>query len=159
MRLLFVCTGNICRSPTAEAVARARIEALGLDWSVDSAGTSGWHEGEPPDPRSQAAAAARGYSFDGLAARALVAEDFTRFDHILAMDKSNLHDILYLDTGDDFGHRVTLFRQWDPEPGDYEVPDPYYGGDAGFENVYEIVDRTAEALLKGLAAHYELAAD
>lgn len=92
-------------------------------------------------------------------ARQFVDTDLADFDHILPMDKSNLHDILYLDEGNDFGQRVTLFRQWDPEPGTYDVPDPYYGGDAGFEEVYSIVDRTTDALLKGLAAHYDLEPD
>ncbi len=161
VRVLFVCLGNICRSPLAEGVFRDKVRAAGLDGiiDIDSAGTGAWHVGNPPDRRMMATAKRQGVDISALRARQFVDTDLADFDHILAMDKSNLHDILFLDAGDDFGHRVTLFRQWDPEPGDYEVPDPYYGGDAGFEHVYEIVDRTAEALLKGLAAHYELAGD
>ena len=161
VRVLFVCLGNICRSPLAEGVFRDKVRAAGLDGiiDIDSAGTGAWHVGNPPDRRMMATAKRQGVDISAQRARQFVATDLADFDHILAMDKSNLHDILFLDAGDDFGHRVTLFRQWDPEPGDYEVPDPYYGGDAGFEHVYEIVDRTAEALLKGLAAHYELAGD
>ncbi|NBW94652.1 MAG: low molecular weight phosphotyrosine protein phosphatase [Bacteroidetes bacterium] len=161
VRVLFVCLGNICRSPLAEGVFRDKVRAAGLDGiiDIDSAGTGAWHVGNPPDRRMMATAKRQGVDLSAQRARQFVDTDLADFDHILAMDKSNLHDILFLDAGDDFGHRVTLFRQWDPEPGDYEVPDPYYGGDAGFEHVYEIVDRTAEALLKGLAAHYELAAD
>lgn len=161
VRVLFVCLGNICRSPLAEGVFRDKVRAAGLDGiiDIDSAGTGAWHVGNPPDRRMMATAKRQGVDISAQRARQFVDTDLADFDHILAMDKSNLHDILFLDVGDDFGHRVTLFRQWDPEPGDYEVPDPYYGGDAGFEHVYEIVDRTAEALLKGLAAHYELAAD
>ena len=161
VRVLFVCLGNICRSPLAEGVFRDKVLAAGLDGiiDIDSAGTGAWHVGNPPDRRMMATAKRQGVDISAQRARQFVDTDLADFDHILAMDKSNLHDILFLDAGDDFGHRVTLFRQWDPEPGDYEVPDPYYGGDAGFEHVYEIVDRTAEALLKGLAAHYELAGD
>jgi len=161
VRVLFVCLGNICRSPLAEGVFRDKVRAAGLDGiiDIDSAGTGAWHVGNPPDRRMMATAKRQGVDISAQRARQFVDTDLADFDHILAMDKSNLHDILFLAAGDDFGHRVTLFRQWDPEPGDYEVPDPYYGGDAGFEHVYEIVDRTAEALLKGLAAHYELAGD
>ncbi len=161
VRVLFVCLGNICRSPLAEGVFRDKVRAAGLDGiiDIDSAGTGAWHVGNPPDRRMMATAKRQGVDISAQRARQFVDTDLADFDHILAMDKSNLHDILFLDAGDDFGHRVTLFRQWDPEPGDYEVPDPYYGGDAGFEHVYEIVNRTAEALLKGLAAHYELAGD
>ena len=161
VRVLFVCLGNICRSPLAEGVFRDKVRAAGLDGiiDIDSAGTGAWHVGNPPDRRMMATAKRQGVDISAQRARQFVDTDLADFDHILAMDKSNLHDILFLDAGDHFGHRVTLFRQWDPEPGDYEVPDPYYGGDAGFEHVYEIVDRTAEALLKGLAAHYELAGD
>lgn len=161
VRVLFVCLGNICRSPLAEGVFRDKVRAAGLDGiiDIDSAGTGAWHVGNPPDRRMMATAKRQGVDISAQRARQFVDTDLADFDHILAMDKSNLHDILFLDAGDDFGHRVTLFRQWDPEPGDYEVPDPYYGGDAGFEHVYEIVDRTAEALLKGLAAHYELEGD
>ena len=106
-------------------------------------------------------ATARGHGVDLSAQRArqFVDTDLADYDHILAMDKSNLHDILFLDEGEDFGQRVTLFRQWDPEPGDYEVPDPYYGGPEGFEEVFRIVDRTAENLLNGLVAHYDLTKD
>lgn len=161
VRVLFVCLGNICRSPLAEGVFRDKVRTAGLDGiiHIDSAGTGAWHVGNPPDRRMMATAKRQGVDISAQRARQFVDTDLADFDHILAMDKSNLHDILFLDAGDDFGHRVTLFRQWDPEPGDYEVPDPYYGGDAGFEHVYEIVDRTAEALLKGLAAHYELTGD
>ncbi|WP_291882126.1 low molecular weight protein-tyrosine-phosphatase [Maricaulis sp.] len=151
MRLLFVCTGNICRSPTAEAVARARIEALGLDWSVDSAGTSGWHEGEPPDPRSQAAAAARGYSFDGLAARALVAEDFTRFDNILAMDSGHDSHLRRLAPPGVSG-RISRLMDWAPDKQMGDVPDPYYGTDAGFEDVLDLVEAGVDGLIAALRA-------
>lgn len=157
VRVLFVCLGNICRSPLAEGVFRDKVEAAGLSdrIEIDSAGTGAWHAGEPPDRRMIATAKGHGVDIAQQRARQFVDTDLADYDHILAMDKSNLHDILYLDEGQDFGQRVTLFRQWDPEPGTYEVPDPYYGGPEGFEDVYRIVDRTAENLLAGLKAHYE----
>ena len=157
VRVLFVCLGNICRSPLAEAVFRDKVEAAGLSdrIEIDSAGTGAWHAGEPPDRRMIATAKGHGVDITQQRARQFVDTDLADYDHILAMDKSNLHDILYLDEGQDFGQRVTLFRQWDPEPGTYEVPDPYYGGPEGFEEVYRMVDRTAENLLAGLKAHYE----
>ena len=157
VRVLFVCLGNICRSPLAEGVFRDKVEAAGLSdrIEIDSAGTGAWHAGEPPDRRMIATAKGHGVDIAQQRARQFVDTDLADYDHILAMDKSNLHDILYLDEGQDFGQRVTLFRQWDPEPGTYEVPDPYYGGPEGFEEVYRIVDRTAENLLAGLKAHYE----
>jgi len=161
VRVLFVCLGNICRSPLAEGVFRDKVREAGLEdaFEIDSAGTGAWHVGNPPDRRMMATARRHGVDISAQRARKFVRTDLSRFNHILAMDKSNLHDILHMDSGDDFGQRVTLFRQWDPEPGDYEVPDPYYGGDAGFENVYEIVDRTADALLRGLATRHGLDAD
>jgi protein-tyrosine phosphatase len=157
VRALFVCLGNICRSPLAEGVFRDKVRAAGLSdrIEIDSAGTGGWHVGEPPDRRMIATARGHGVDLSAQRARQFVDTDLADFDHILAMDKSNLHDILYLDEGQDFGQRVTLFRQWDPEPGTYEVPDPYYGGPEGFEEVYRMVDRTAENLLQGLVAHYD----
>jgi protein-tyrosine phosphatase len=157
VRVLFVCLGNICRSPLAEGVFRDKVRAAGLSdrIEIDSAGTGGWHVGEPPDRRMIATARGHGVDLSAQRARQFADTDLADFDHILAMDKSNLHDILYLDEGQDFGQRVTLFRQWDPEPGTYEVPDPYYGGPEGFEEVYRMVDRTAENLLQGLVAHYD----
>ncbi|MDA0379525.1 MAG: low molecular weight phosphotyrosine protein phosphatase [Bacteroidetes bacterium] len=161
VRVLFVCLGNICRSPLAEGVFRDKVRAAGLSSliEIDSAGTGAWHVGEPPDRRMVATARGHGVDLSAQRARQFVDTDLADYDHILAMDKSNLHDILFLDEGEDFGQRVTLFRQWDPEPGDYEVPDPYYGGPEGFEEVFRIVDRTAENLLNGLVAHYDLTKD
>lgn len=152
IRLLFVCLGNICRSPLAEAVMRHLIEVRHLQdrISVASAGTGAWHVGEPPDARMREVAAERGISMDGQAARQLKATDLERYTHIFAMDKSNLHDILYLDPHDRHGHKMRLFREFDPLPGDYQVPDPYYGGPSGFETVYGIVERTSAAILDRL---------
>lgn len=149
MRVLFVCLGNICRSPTAEAVLRglAERETDGLSLIVDSAGTAGYHVGEPPDPRSQAAGAARGYDLSGLRARQLSREDFERFDLLLAMDRSNRDAMLAL-APVPARERVRLFLEYARESGHREVPDPYYGGPAGFEQVLDLAEAAARGLLR-----------
>ena len=148
--------GNICRSPLAEGVFRHKAAAAGLAdrFEIASAGTGHWHVGSPPDPRVRQTARARGVSLDAQRARQLERAHLAHYDLVLAMDKGNLHDALYLDPEGDHGRRVRLFREFDPEPGDYQVPDPYYGGPDGFEHVYEMVDRTAEALLAALREGY-----
>ncbi|RMF54292.1 MAG: low molecular weight phosphotyrosine protein phosphatase [Bacteroidetes bacterium] len=158
IRVLFVCLGNICRSPLAEGVFRHLVKERGLaeHFEIDSAGTGSWHVGEPPDRRMRETARRHGVSLDGQRARQFEEEDLQRFDHIFAMDRNNLHDILYYDRQDRFGNKVRLFREFDPDPGDYQVPDPYYGGPQGFENVYRIVERTARTLLDRLAETYRL---
>jgi protein-tyrosine phosphatase len=158
IRVLFVCLGNICRSPLAEGVFQDKVTAAGLGGSieVDSAGTGNWHVGQPPDRRMQATAARRGTDLSSLRGRQLERADLTDFDHVFVMDKSNLHDTLYLDPDGDHSTRVRLFREFDPEPGDYQVPDPYYGGEQGFDHVYDIVDRTTDAILLRLRAAHGL---
>lgn len=151
-RVLFVCLGNICRSPAAEAVfARLAADAgLADRFELDSAGTGHWHEGEPADSRMRHAAGRRQVDITSIA-RQVVPEDFERFDVILAMDASNLSALRRLAPA---AHRdkVRLFRDLDPEaPGD-DVPDPYYGGARGFDEVLDIVDRTARAWLDELTA-------
>lgn len=160
IRLLFVCLGNICRSPLAEGVFRSKVVSLGLDSmiEIDSAGTGSWHVGEPPDLRMREVAESRGVTLDGQTARQLSESDLDYYSHVFTMDKSNLHDTLYLDTGDRFGHKVRLFREFDPSPDDYQVPDPYYGGPNGFAEVFDIVDRTAAAILSRLIETYKLEA-
>ncbi|WP_323760841.1 low molecular weight protein-tyrosine-phosphatase [Maricaulis sp.] len=150
MRLLFVCTGNICRSPTAEAVARSRLSALGLDWRVDSAGTGGWHAGEAPDPRAAAAGVARGHDFAGLSAREVEPDDFDRFDHIIAMDASHLRALNAM-PGSGRGGRLSLMMDWTGEPG-IDVPDPYYGGEDGFDRVLDMIERAVDGLIGRLQA-------
>lgn len=152
LRVLFVCLGNICRSPLAEGVFRQMVHSSGLteNFEVDSAGTGAWHVGNPPDTRMTKTALARGVDIRQQQARQFVAEDFERFDHIFVMDKSNLQDVLALDVEDAYSGRVRLFREFDSEPGDYQVPDPYFGGPQGFEAVYDIVDRTSRLLLHRL---------
>jgi len=153
IRVLFVCLGNICRSPVAEAVFRdvVRRRGLGHAFEIDSSGTGSWHVGHPPDSRMRATAERHGINMDGMRARQFTAGDHSDFDHIFAMDKDNLQDILALDPGapqrDGSRYRVRLFREADPEPEDFQVPDPYYGGDAGFERVFEMVLRTSEVLV------------
>ena len=151
MRLLFVCTGNICRSPTAEAVARARLAALGLDWPVDSAGTSDWHAGDSPDRRAAGAAAARGYALDGLTARAVEIKDFTRFDHLIAMDGGHERFLRRMAPSGPAG-AVSRLLDWAPGCGAADVPDPYYGLSEGFEHVLDLVEAGVDGLIGALRA-------
>jgi protein-tyrosine phosphatase len=150
MKILFVCLGNICRSPTAEAVVRALAasEARDLVIEMDSAGTAGYHIGAPPDKRSQAAARRRGYDMSALRARIVEPEDFERFDLLLAMDAENLA-VLRARAPAARHERLRLFLEFAPELGTAEVPDPYYGGANGFEEVLDLV----EAAARGLLAH------
>lgn len=148
MRILFVCLGNICRSPTAEVVLRtlAAREAPELTLEVDSAGTAGYHVGEPPDPRTQAAASRRGYDLSSRRARIVEPGDFERFDLILAMDRQNL-SVLHRRAPTAARQRVRLFLEFAPETGTTEVPDPYYGGPNGFEEVLDLVESASRRLL------------
>jgi protein-tyrosine phosphatase len=150
MRILFVCLGNICRSPTAEAVLRvlAAREAPELVLEVDSAGTAGYHVGQPPDPRTREAAARRGYDLGALRARVVEPVDFERFDLILAMDRENLK-VLRRRAPTLAHERLRLFLEFAPEAAPEDVPDPYYGGPNGFEEVLDLV----EAATRGLLAH------
>lgn len=151
MRILFVCLGNICRSPTAEAVLRALAarEAPELPIEVDSAGTAGYHVGQPPDPRTRAAAARRGYDLGALRARIVEPADFERFDLILAMDHENL-EVLRRRAPRHTHGRLQLFLEFAPDGGPEEVPDPYYGGPNGFEEVLDLVEAAARGLLAQL---------
>ena len=150
-RLLFVCLGNICRSPMAEGVFAhvATGAGYGERFTLDSAGTAGWHEGSPPDRRAQAAAAARGIDLSGLRARQVCKQDFIDFDMILAMDAANHEELLALSTKGSV-HKVRLFLDDAPETGQREVPDPYYGGDQGFEEVLDLVETGSRTLLARL---------
>lgn len=150
-RVLFVCMGNICRSPTAEAVVReyARREAA-LTVEVDSAGTHGYHQGDPPDERSIIAARRRGYDLTRLRARMIEAADFERFDLVLAMDTAVLERLRGLAPSQHAG-RVRLFLEFAPALARKDVPDPYYGGAAGFEEVLDLVEEGARGLLAALA--------
>ena len=153
---MFVCLGNICRSPLAEGVFKDKVRERGLEpyFEIHSSGTGNWHVGKGADVRMVGTAKRRGVALDTHVARQFAAIDFESYDHILVMDKSNLHDVLFLDDDEEWSDRVKLFREFDPEPDDYQVPDPYYGGPEGFDDVYDIVDRTSERLLDSLVAHY-----
>ncbi len=144
-RLLFVCLGNICRSPAADGIAKALVDHSSLDWQIDSAGTGGWHVGDPPDPRMVEAAAARGIDLSPLRARQAIARDFSDFDHVYAMDRSNLSNLRALQPA---GARASL----DLFLGDAEVPDPYYGGKDGFDHVLDLISARMETLFDHLTA-------
>jgi protein-tyrosine phosphatase len=143
-RILFVCLGNICRSPTAEGVMRRLVREAGLEdeIEIDSAGTGGWHVGAPPDERATEAARRRGTELSGAARRFDAGRDFDRFDLILAMDAENRRDLLALAPDDEARAKVRMFR-----PGDLDVPDPYYGGADGFDEVLDLVEEAARELL------------
>jgi len=158
IRIQFVCLGNICRSPLAEAVFRDKVRAQGLDdfFEIESSGTGDWHVGEGADGRMRETAERHGHSLADHQASQFQKADLERYDHVFVMDKSNLNDVLFLDEDDRHSGKVRLFREFDPDPGDYQVPDPYYGGEQGFETVYNIVNRTAAVILERLIAEYEL---
>ena len=148
--VLFVCMGNICRSPTAEGVFRKVVADAGLEHvvEVDSAGTHAYHVGEPADRRAAAAAERRGFSLTGIKARRLSPDDLIRFDYVLAMDEDNL-SILLEHAGDEHREKVRLFLEFS-DSGAREVPDPYYGGAAGFEHVLDLVEDAARGLLRDM---------
>jgi len=147
--VLFVCMGNICRSPTAEGVFRHVVKQHNLQdqISIDSAGTHAYHIGESPDSRSQSTALSRGVNLSAQRARKAVGEDFERFDYVIAMDRSNYEDLKQLGQGADLS-KLHLFmsfaKAWDND----EVPDPYYGGANGFEEVFDMVQSASEGLLE-----------
>ncbi|HEX8358831.1 MAG TPA: low molecular weight protein-tyrosine-phosphatase [Longimicrobium sp.] len=152
-RILFVCLGNICRSPLAEAVFRHMVRVRGVEgeFEIDSAGTSGYHNGAAPDPRSTETARRRGVELAGRS-RKLGADDLRRFDYVIAMDAENLREIRALEAAAGGSARIHRLRDWDPERPGADVPDPYYGGPRGFDDVHDIVDRSCEALLEHLLA-------
>jgi protein-tyrosine phosphatase len=154
LRILLVCMGNICRSPIAEGVLRVKLAAAGLQQRVrvDSAGTHGYHTNEPPDPRAIRRAAQRGYSIGGLRARPVVPADYESFDWMLAMDDSNL---AWLNKRQPEGNAVQLGRLLDharAHPGITEVPDPYYGPEAGFDQVLDLVEDACDGVVAQVQA-------
>jgi protein-tyrosine phosphatase len=155
-RILFVCMGNICRSPTAEGVMRRLLASEGLDdrIEIDSAGIGDWHAGDPPDARATEAARRRGVTLDG-AARQILPGDFGAFDMIVAMDRSNVRELLAVAPDEEAAEKVRLLREFDPASAgapDLDVPDPYYGGDRGFETVLDMVEAACRGLLAELRA-------
>lgn len=147
MKVLFVCLGNICRSPTAEGVFRHYVEQAGLSEqiTIDSAGTADWHIGKTPDPRTIKAAAQRGYDLSVLRARQAVADDFYKFDLILAMDDSNLENLQAIQPADGKAELALYLPRFGLKQ--REVPDPYYGGEDGFELVLDMLEQASEKLL------------
>ena len=150
VKLLFVCLGNICRSPLAEAAFRAEAARIGLEAEADSAGTGGWHRGEPPDPRAIAAARRGGIDISALRARQVRPDDFERFDHVVALDDENLADLRAIRPE---GSRASLSLLLDHVPGreGEAVADPYYGGDSHFDITWRDVTEAARALADKLA--------
>jgi protein-tyrosine phosphatase len=155
--VLFVCMGNICRSPTAETVFREHVKRAGLERRirVESAGIGDWHVGQPPDERAIAHGRRRGYDLEALRARQVLPEDFARFEWILAMDRRNLRDLGLLRPADFQGH-LGLLLDFAPELGLREVPDPYFGGADGFEKVLELTERASAALLARIVETHRL---
>lgn len=152
-RVCFVCLGNICRSPTAEAIMAHRLgfEDLGVSVEVESAGTGSWHVGHPPDLRAREEATRRGIPMAGVAQQ-FTAADFCRFDLIVAMDSSNLEALRAIAPGDEAAAKLHLLREFDPEArGDLDVPDPYFGGREGFMDVFDMVDRSITGLIGHIA--------
>jgi len=158
LRICFVCLGNICRSPTAEAVMRHLVGAAGLEEriQVDSAGTGGWHVGEPPDRRSREVGERRGMPLSGRA-RQFVAADFKRFDLVLAMDGQNFDTLVEMAPDDAAAAKIHRLRVFDAAaPPDADVPDPYYGGADGFDRVFDICEAACRGLLTRLRADHRI---
>lgn len=153
IRVLFVCLGNICRSPLAEAVFRHMVEVRGWTerFEIDSAGTSGWHRGSPPDPRSTETARRRGITLAG-GSRKVTAADLRTFDYLIAMDAENRAGLGELHAQSGGTAEVRRLREFEPGAGSLDVPDPYYGGPRGFDDVHDIVERGCAGLLAHIAA-------
>ena len=152
VRVCFVCLGNICRSPTAEGIFRKLVADAGVAdrFAIESAGTGDWHVGDPPDRRSAATAKARGVVLEGRAAH-FTSHDFARFDYVVAMDRDNRRNLLALARNAEDRGKVHLLRDFDPEsPAGSDVPDPYYGGQDGFDRVFDVCHAGSEGLLDHL---------
>ena len=149
-RVLFVCSGNICRSPLAEAIFKSLAQESGLSsrFVIDSAGTHGFHEGEPADPRTRRVGRKHGLNVDSIA-REVVDEDFDRFDHIIAMDRGHCRELLAR-AGSGRAATIRLMREFDPLARDQDVSDPYYGGEEGFETMYSVLVPACRGLLDSL---------
>jgi protein-tyrosine phosphatase len=152
MKFLFVCMGNICRSPVVEAVARARFALAGLAIEVDSAGTEDYHLGEPPDRRSLASASARGYDASAHRARRVEAGDFARFDKLLVMDRTNLRALTRMAPRE--GHaKIAMFLPWAGVDAPHDLPDPYYGQTRDFDNVVTLAEQGIDAIVAAIQSN------
>ncbi len=149
-RVLFVCLGNICRSAIAEGILKHKIVSQNINIEVDSAGTSNYHVGEAPDKRMQQKAIDHELDISGLRARQFTVHDFDSFDHIFAMDTSNYSDILLLARDENDQKKVKLFLDFSFPGQIRNIPDPYYGGEQGFEDVYQLLNTSCDAFLKQL---------
>lgn len=155
VKVLFVCMGNICRSPTAEGVFRHLVKQEQLEDFIetDSAGTHAYHVGEPPDRRAQLTATNRGIDISDLKARRVHENDYEEYDYILAMDRDNL-EILMSQTPEHLAERISLFLDFAEDHPESEVPDPYYGGPMGFEQVFDMVNEAALGLLRDIQSRH-----
>ena len=151
MKILMVCLGNICRSPLAEGILQYKCRQMGLNWQIDSAGTNGFHNGEPPHPLSQKVASARGIDISGQRSRPFVPEDFQRFDKIYAMAGDVLEEMEWI-AGPVYDHRKTELLLNELYPGrNRDVPDPWYGTEPGYHKVFEMLDEACEAVIRKYA--------
>jgi low molecular weight protein-tyrosine phosphatase len=155
VKVLFVCLGNICRSPSAEGVFRDMVEQKGLSAQImtDSAGTGDWHVGNPPDPRAQKAALDRGVDISDLRARKVRAKDFIEFDYVLAMDRSNYAKLQQI-CPPGYEDRLYMFLNFYPDSPEEEVPDPYFGGADGFDYVLDLIEKASEGLVEDIKTGY-----
>ncbi len=151
VKILFVCMGNICRSPTAEGIFRQKVVEAGLEdmIQIDSAGTIAYHAGRPPDARAQEAARRRGIDLSSQRARKVLAADFEHFDFVIAMDSDNRYDLEAI-CPPEFANRLHMFLKFARNSRETDVPDPYYGGERGFETVLDLVEAASEGLLQHL---------
>ncbi|MEE3045173.1 MAG: low molecular weight protein-tyrosine-phosphatase [Pseudomonadota bacterium] len=157
IKVLFVCTGNICRSPTADGVFRKIVDQAGLSdqIGIDSCGLSAYHVGELPDPRSREMAESRGYDLNDIRSRKIKPSDYIQFDYILAMDDGHLRD-MRRQAPSEHQHRIELFLDYHPEMAGQSVPDPYYGGSNGFVRVFEMIEETSNNLLSHIRKQHGL---